>query len=407
MAHVRARRLLQWTLPIALVAAPVGGQVPSDLTLTPQSLGLSSPLFARAADDGSGRLFFGERNGALLVWNPGGSLEPFLDLTSSVNTSGEGGLLGLAFHPQFASNGYFYVSYTTTGPSGSTSLTSIIERYRVSSLDPNRAAPGTALEIFRLDQPAWNHNGGDLHFGPDGFLYLALGDGGGAGATQLPQDLSSFFGKVLRIDPCDRSSCSNPYRVPSSNPYVGQASALPEIWASGLRNPYRFSFDRATGDLWIADVGAGSWEEIDFASAQSQGGENYGWACREGPASGPRSCSGTFVDPVLSYPHTQGNCSVTGGYRYRGCVQGLWGAYVYGDYCTSKIYIGWEQPNGSWTSSEWTDLPGNLVGFGEDENGDLYVLERNQVYRFDSASDCYPPGIFADGFESGDTSSWS
>ncbi|MEM9409017.1 MAG: PQQ-dependent sugar dehydrogenase, partial [Acidobacteriota bacterium] len=226
--------------------------MPQDLQLTPMGLSLSSPLAVRSAFDGTGRLFIAERNGALLVHTPPSTLEVFLDLSADVDSFFEGGLLGVAFHPSFGQNGYLYVSYTRSG-SGSSPLTSVIERYTVSSGDPDRADPLSGVDILTLAQPRGNHNGGDLHFGPDGFLYFGLGDGGGGDNVGNSQDLSTWHGKMLRIDPCDTPSCAVPYAIPSGNPYAATAG-LDEIWSSGLRNPYRFSFDRQTGDLIIADV---------------------------------------------------------------------------------------------------------------------------------------------------------
>lgn len=379
-------------------------QLPPDLELTPLGLSLSNPLAVRSASDGSGRLFFAERSGALLVHEPPSALSVFLDLTASVDAGGEGGLLGVAFHPQYAQNGYFYVSYTRDGTGGSMTLTTVVERYRVSA-DANVADPLSGREILTLPQPRWNHNGGDLHFGPDGYLYLGLGDGGGSSAQVNSQDLGTWLGSMLRIAPCVSAACGVPYTVPASNPYVGSAG-LDEIWSSGLRNPYRFSFDRMNGDLFIADVGQNSREEVSQQPA-GRAGDNYGWPCREGDIAGVRTCSGSFIDPVLVYAHASGNCSITGGYRYRGCIQGLFGAYVYGDYCTGRIWAAEEQAPGQWTSTEVFDLSSNVLGFGEDEQGELYVLTNNAALRFDSVSDCLSPAIFGDDFETGDTTAWT
>ena len=395
-------------LAVGLLVFPLSfaeAQVPTDLELNSLGLSVSSPLLVRPAFDGSDRLFIGERNGALLVHRPGAGLAIFLDLTASVDPGGEGGLLGVAFHPSYTQNGYFYVSYTSPGTGGPMTLTTVVERFRVSGTDPDVADPLSGLEILTLAQPRWNHNGGDLHFGPDGYLYLGLGDGGGGAATVNSQDDTTLLGTMVRIDPCAAASCAVPYQVPATNPFVGGAG-LDEIWASGLRNPYRFSFDRQTGDLLVADVGQSDREEINFQAASNAGGDNYGWPCREGNIAGTSSCSGSFVDPILVYSHSQGNCSVTGGYRYRGCIQGMRGLYVFGDYCTGKVFFGQEQSAGQWTLSEQFDLSGNILGFGEDEAGELYLLQSQQILRFESLSDCLAPVLFSDGFESGDLSAW-
>lgn len=389
---------------VTFAGVPAAAQPPGDLTLTALPFSVSTPLAVRHAGDGSNRLFIVERAGTILIYEPGTGLlgSPFLDITTEVDTFFEGGFLGLAFHPDFADNGYFYVSYTREG-TGGFSLVSVIERYEVSAGDPNDADEASAEEIFTLGQPAGNHNGGDIHFGPDGFLYFGLGDGGGSSSTS--QDTNNLLGKMLRIDPCDTPTCTQPYTVPASNPFVGVAG-LDEIWGVGFRNPYRWSFDRGTGDLLIADVGAGSREEVSVEAAGEEGGLNYGWNCREGDIGGPGGCAGDFVDPVMVYPHTDGNCSITGGFRYRGCIPGLEGTYVFADFCTAKVFFGDETSPGVWSFSEWDDLSGSVYGFGEDESGELYLLQGSSVQRFESAT-CVVGPIFSDGFESGNTSSWS
>jgi glucose/arabinose dehydrogenase len=393
------------TLFLALLAAglstPATAQPPADLELVPTGAPASTAVAMRNAGDGSGRLFVVERNGTIEIFDPSSGLlgTPFLDIVSDVDTFFEGGLLGLAFHPDFGSNRYFYVYYTRT----SSPLESVVERFTVMAADPNHADPSSRREIFTLEQPAGNHNGGDIHFGPDGYLYIGLGDGGASSGTS--QDNLDLLGKILRIDPCDDEVCVPAYEIPPDNPFVGDPSAADEIWASGLRNPYRWSFDRATGDMFIADVGAGSREEVSFQPAASIGGEDYGWNCREGDIAGPGNCSGTFVEPIIVYGHTSGNCSITGGYRYRGCITGLRGTYVFADFCTARVWFAEEVGGGSWTFSEWDNLAGSIYGFGEDEDGELYLSTGGSILRFESASDCSEV-IFADGFESGDTSAW-
>jgi hypothetical protein len=399
------RRVLLSLILLAAASMPVAAQLPLDLALNALPISVSTPLAVRHANDGSERLFIVERDGTIQIYQPGVGLlgSPFLDIVALVDTTFEGGFLGLAFHPDYASNGYFYVSYTRTG-SGGNPLETVVERYEVSAGDPDDADEGSGVEIFSLPQPAANHNGGDIHFGPDGFLYFGLGDGGASSATS--QNVNNLLGKMIRIDPCATASCPQPYAIPASNPFVGVAG-LDEIWSLGFRNPYRWSFDRQTGDMLIADVGAGAREEVDFEPAVTAGGLNYGWNCREGDIPGPGGCTGTFVEPVMVYPHTSGNCSITGGFRYRGCIPGLRGTYVFADFCTAKVFFGTEDTPGSWSFNEWDDLSGSVYGFGEDEAGELYLLQSSSVLRFESPSTCQADEIFADGFEAGNTSAWS
>ena len=278
----------------------------------PVITGLSSPVGITHAGDGSGRLFIVLQGGRIVIFDGVKILSsPFLDITSVVSSGGERGLLGLAFHPNYVGNGSFYVNYTNTA--GDT----VIARYSVSA-NPNQADPTSADILLTIPQPFSNHNGGQLHFGPDGYLYIGIGDGGSGGDPQNNgQDLGTLLGKILRID-VDKGP---PYAIPPDNPFFGPGDgALDEIWAWGLRNPWRFSFDRLTGDMFIGDVGQNSWEEVDFQPASSAGGENYGWRLMEGnscynPAT---NCNdSTLTLPILVYDHTVG-CSVTGGYRYRG-----------------------------------------------------------------------------------------
>jgi len=260
---------------IASTVLPAVAQPPADLELVPTGAPASTAVAVRHANDSSGRLFIVQRAGIIDIFEPGAAPlgAPFLNIVSDVDTFFEGGLLGLAFHPDFTTNGFFYVYYTRSGTGGNP-LESVVERYTVSAGDPNQADIASRVEIFTLDQPAGNHNGGDIHFGPDGYLYIGLGDGGASSSTA--QNLDLLLGKMLRIAPCDDLVCAPPYTIPADNPYVG-ISGEDEIWASGLRNPFRWSFDRLTGDLLIADVGAGAREEVDFQPADSPGGENYGW----------------------------------------------------------------------------------------------------------------------------------
>jgi glucose/arabinose dehydrogenase len=328
--------------------------------------GLTNPVDIAHAGDGSGRLFIVLQSGRIVIFDGVQVLSsPFLDITSLVASGGERGLLGLAFHPNYVAKGLFYVSYTDTGGA------SVIARYSV-SLDPYLADPTSGVILLTIPQPFSNHNGGQLHFGPDGYLYISIGDGGSGGDPQNNgQNLGTLLGKILRID-VDNGV---PYGVPPDNPFVGDAGKLDEIWAWGLRNPWRFSFDRLTGDMFIGDVGQSSWEEVNFQPSTSTGGENYGWRLMEGnscynPAT---SCNnGTLTLPILVYSHSVG-CSVTGGYRYRGSKNpDLYGTYLYGDYCTGIIWGAQEDGLGGWNTSVLLDTNFLISTFGEDEAGEIY-----------------------------------
>lgn len=340
--------------------------------------GFSHPIFLTHANDGSGRMFVAEQSGQIRVIQAGViQPEPFLDLTGiAVENAFERGLLGLAFHPDYANNGQFFVNYTD--PNGNT----VVARYMVSA-DPNRAEAASAQVLLQIDQPFRNHNGGDIAFGPDGYLYIGMGDGGSAGDPQgNGQKLNTLLGKLLRID-----VNVEPYAVPGDNPFVNSAAAKPQIWAYGLRNPWRFSFDRATGDLYIGDVGQGDWEEINFQPAGSAGGENYGWVLYEGqhPYAGGSSEGLTF--PVAEYSHALGGCSVTGGYVYRGpSLPELNGIYFFGDYCNGMIWSLYRAEDQTWTSDVFTNTTFNISSFGEDEAGELYVVDHNgAIYRLVAA----------------------
>jgi glucose/arabinose dehydrogenase len=329
--------------------------------------GLASPVAVTHAGDGSGRLFITEQGGRVKIWN-GSSLlaTPFLDIHTLVSCCGERGLLSVAFHPSYASNGFFYVDYTDAA--GNT----VVARYHVSG-NPNVADPASATTILTVTQPYANHNGGQLQFGPDGYLYIGLGDGGSAGDPgNRAQNLGELLGKILRID----VDSASPYAVPADNPFVGVAGARDEIWDYGLRNPWRFSFDRFTRGLFIGDVGQNLWEEVDFEPA-GFGGRNYGWRRMEGlhcydPST---NCNdGSLTLPILEYAHAP-ECSVTGGYRYRGALYPqLYGVYLYGDYCSGKIWGATADDAVSWTSSLLLESGENISSFGEDESGEIYVV---------------------------------
>lgn len=336
--------------------------------------GLNRPVHLTHAGDGSGRMFVVEQPGTIrIIANGTVGTTPFLDITEKVQCCGEQGLLSVVFPPDYAQKRYVYVNYTSR-PDGTT----IIARYHLSS-DDNRADPASEEILLQLTQPFANHNGGQLAFGPDGYLYIGTGDGGSAGDPQdNAQNTRTLYGKMLRIDV---ESGASSYAIPPTNPFLSDDAYRDEIWAVGLRNPWRFSFDRQTGDLYIADVGQGMYEEINYQSASSSGGENYGWRCKEGMhdfnMSG--SCvSLQFTDPVHEYSHAGGNCSVTGGFVYRGATYPrMQGIYFYGDYCSATIW-GLRQDGDSWQNKELirdTRLSGSLTSFGEDEAGELYVLD--------------------------------
>ncbi len=321
------------------------------------------------AGDGSGRMFVVEKPGRVWILQDGKRLpQPFLDITDRVRSrESERGLLSIAFHPSYEDNGRFFVNYTDQ--KGNT----VVAEYRVSS-DPNRADPNSERVLLYIEQPAANHNGGQLQFGPDGYLYIGMGDGGSAGDPWgNAQNLGVLLGKMLRID----VDGGDPYGVPSDNPFVGQEGARPEIWAYGLRNPWRFSFDRQTGDLYIADVGQNKWEEVDVALAPDPGGQNYGWDIMEGfhCFEPPEGCDPTgLTPPVVEYGHDKG-CSITGGYVYRGpTYTDIQGTYFFSDFCTGTIW-GLRRRADGWEWAEFLSTGLNVSTFGEDEIGEMYVLD--------------------------------
>lgn len=340
--------------------------------------GFERPVDVANAGDGTGRLFVVEKLGRIRVVQPDGSLqaEPFLDISDRVQSrENERGLLGLAFHPEFASNGYFYVDYTTSRPIGEAGNgDTVVARYRVGQ-DPSRADPDSESVLLTIDQPFSNHNGGDLNFGPDdGYLYIATGDGGNGGDPRgNGQNRDSLLAKLLRID----VDGATPYAVPPDNPFVGQSGVRPEIWAWGLRNPWRFTFDRETYDLYIADVGQNLWEEVDFEPSDSVGGLNYGWNEMEGSHCYNRpSCNadGDLVLPIFEYGREAGS-SITGGEVYRGQRFGaLDGAYFAADYVSGRIWAMTRDLDGAWLSHQVGNLGFGATSFGLDEAGEVYVV---------------------------------
>lgn len=341
--------------------------------------GFDSPVSLKNAGDD--RLFVVEQDGVIKIINSDGSVNgvPFMDIDDRViNTGNERGLLGLAFHPQYISNGFFYVNYINND--GDT----VVSRFITNPPDGNVADPNTETILLTINQPFSNHNGGDMAFGNDGYLYIATGDGGSGGdPDDNAQDLTTLLGKLLRID-INNAENGNNYAIPDDNPFVGNSTALDEIWAYGLRNPWRFSFDSLTDDLWIGDVGQGAIEEINFTESSSTGGENYGWRCYEGNSTyNTTGCPdmSTLDFPVAQYTHSGSGpfkCSITGGYRYRGTLfPNFIGLYFFADYCSNEI--GYLTPNGSdWDLTFSSQFTGNgWTTFGEANNGELYIAGRN------------------------------
>jgi glucose/arabinose dehydrogenase len=351
---------------------PASGSLLAD----PVVSGLSNPLFltAPATDP---RLFIVEQPGRIRVVENGALLPaPFLDLSGQISSGGERGLLGLAFHPSYGSNKFFYVYFTA--PNGDITIT----RYAASA-DPNVADAGSAHPIITAAHSSrTNHNGGMLAFGADGMLYIGTGDGGGGGdPDENGQDPGTLLGKLLRLD----VDAGDPYAIPADNPFVGTAGARGEIWAIGLRNPWRWAFDRTAGDLYIADVGQSAWEEVNVTAATAAG-VNYGWDVMEGrhcyePSSGCNPSG--LAQPVLEYGHDEG-CSITGGLVYRGAaVPALQGTYFYADYCGGWVRSFRYANNSAAEPQEWAfGNLGNILSFGEDAAGELYILSANgTVYR--------------------------
>jgi glucose/arabinose dehydrogenase len=339
--------------------------------------GLASPSGIVSPGDGSGRLFILEQPGRIRIVEQGKLLvAPFLDIVDRVTSEGnEQGLLGLAFHPQYADNGRFLINYTDRN--GDT----VISSWSVSQ-DPNRAEAGSETLVLVVDQPAANHNGGHLVFGPDGHLYIGLGDGGGAGDTYgNGQNGQTLLGAMLRLDVDTRE----PYAVPDDNPFLDDPAVRDEIWAMGLRNPWRYSFDRLTGDLYLADVGQNAYEEVNFQPAGSGGGENYGWPILEGMhCFAGEGCQADGLEmPIWEYDHSAG-CSITGGYVYRGTRYPiLQGIYVVGDYCSGTIWGLARGAAGNWQSAVLAQTDVRLTTFGQDEEGELYLVDRSSgtLYR--------------------------
>jgi len=381
----------------------------TQLSLVQIATGLNQPIAVVNNGDGSDRLFIIEQAGVVRILNTGtGSLNatPFLDISTQIDSNGnEQGLLGLVFHPDYAGNGYFYVNYTRD-PGPGQDLT-VISRFTVSAANPDVANKNSEVKLMEIPQDSSNHNGGDLHFGPDGYLYIAMGDGGGSNDQfGHAQNTNSLKGKMLRIDVDGSPAIQDGmcglirnYAIPNDNPFV-DINGCDEIWSYGLRNPWRFSFDRSTGDMLIGDVGQRTWEEINFEPANTPA-VNYGWSCREGAHDFNlgNPCVSAHTDPILEFDHNGGRCSVTGGYVYRGNVDAFNGYYFYGDYCSDQVWLA-INTGSNWESSEWTAAAGilsSISSFGEGEDGELYITDRNagKLFHIHIENDV----IFSDSFE--------
>ncbi|MDX1530796.1 MAG: PQQ-dependent sugar dehydrogenase [Rhodothermales bacterium] len=399
----RPSRVLALVVFLLALAPAAAAQV--ELQPAFPNLTFSSPVDFES--DGSDRLYVVEQSGRIRTFlNEGGvtSAAVFLDIQNRVSSGGERGLLGLAFHPDYAENGYFYVNYTTGGP-----LRTRVSRFSRSAADPTQADPASEVVLLEFGQPFSNHNGGDVAFGPDGYLYVSTGDGGGGGdPLEAGQKTDTHLGKILRLDVDGGGSAPDPgceaipeatvtvaaYTVPADNPFVdGPGGACDAVYAYGLRNPWRMSFDRQTGQLWVGDVGQNQWEEVDLVTI----GGNYGWNVEEAAScyDPPTNCNDEgLIDPVWFYSHSVGN-SITGGFVYRGsAVPELAGRYVYADYGQGKVWAltvsGASEPE----NELLFDTAYAISSFGEDAAGELYFtdLSGGKLYRFDSLSTDAEPG---------------
>jgi glucose/arabinose dehydrogenase len=413
MLRLMMAKIVAWCISGVMVTGTLLTPLPASasVVLMQVASGIGSPTDIQNASDGSGRLFFVQQTGQIMVWKNNVVLPtPFLNVSNLIMAGGERGLLGLAFHPDYRHNGLFYVNYTRS-IDGAT----VVARYSRSATDPDVANPLSATILLTIAQPFANHNGGALRFGPDGYLYIATGDGGSGNDPQNnAQNLTSLLGKMLRIDVNTRAG-QLPYGIPPDNPFVGssQPGVRTEIWAYGLRNPWRFSFDRVAGDLFIGDVGQSAREEIDFVRAGTRGGMNFGWRVMEGTRCtnlpGDPPCNPShFTPPIVDYDHGQG-CSVTGGYLYRGSVvselkltgppaagQLFNGVYVYGDFCSGTIW-GISATASGGVSNSVLHSPGlRITTFGEDENGEIYVADAGtgKIYKLVSSTKAFLPAMY-------------
>lgn len=362
--------------------------------LEPVAEGFTRALYVTHANDDSGRLFVVQQNGIIHTLTADGVRmpAPFLDLSAQISADALGtgyterGLLGLAFHPNYAENGQFFVNYTENG-----NHATVLMRYTVSPTDSSTADPTTGEELMRISQPYANHNGGHIAFGPDGYLYMSVGDGGSAGdPLNSGQQPTTLLGSILRldVDSAPDTDAGLAYAIPADNPFAGVDTGADEVWAYGLRNVWRFSFDPLNGDLYIGDVGQNVWEEINV-QPDGIGGLNFGWKVMEAshPYTGEAAPAGSVL-PVAEYRHENGHCSVTGGYVYRGeTVPALDGAYLFGDFCSGQLWATVFGPSG-WETAPLVDTPYTVSSFGTDGDGELYLVHYGTnrpdgvVYRF-------------------------
>lgn len=366
-----------------LTAFEISSAQPYQFVSAFPNLSFSQPLYVTHANDGTNRVFIVEKTGTIKVLpNDSNTTDSrnFLDISNKIISGSERGLLGLAFHPNYTTNGYFYVNYTRSGD-GAT----IVSRFSRSSGDPNKADSLSELNLLTISQPYSNHNGGIVFFGLDGYLYIGMGDGGSGGDPgDRAQNVNELLGKVLRIN-VDSTSGGNNYSIPPTNPFA-QGGGRPEIFTIGMRNPWRISQDATTGLIWCADVGQDAWEEVDLLEV----GKNYGWRCYEGNA--PYNTSGcgpstNYTFPIKVYQNVGSDCSVTGGYVYRGQRRPeLLGQYIYADYCSRKVWR-LKYENGQVTGDSLiASAPSSVYSFGTDQNNELYLCGSNGVvYRFNKS----------------------
>jgi glucose/arabinose dehydrogenase len=350
---------------------------PATFDLVQVAAGFANPEDVQQPNDGSGRLFVVEQGGRIQIIHSDGTRtsSPFLDVTGRIGftSGGETGLLGLAFHPMYAQNRRFFVNYTRTIGG---QLQTVIAEFTALTSNADVADAATENILFTVDQPFANHNGGGLVFGKEGFLYIGLGDGGSGGDPMCNgQNINVLLGKMLRIDVDSSPAAGLNYAIPPDNPFVGQ-NGRDEIWLYGLRNPFRFSFDSATGNLWIGDVGQDKFEEVDMLTPQ-QGGANMGWNIREGTHPFSTTCSqtgNTLTDPIFDYDHTQGDVTVIGGHVYHGTkIPALVGAYVFGDFGSGRLWT-LRKSGTAWTRTDLTSVSGgDMAAIGEDQAGELYL----------------------------------
>ncbi len=381
---------------MALAFLPLVAQGQYEVSLTQIASGYNRPC--EIVNAGDERLFVIEQLGLIRILYTDGTQEsdPFMDISDRVDGSGsEMGLLGIAFPPDYCISGVFYVDYTTTVGG---QLKTHISRFQVDPDNENNALEDSENVLLSFDQPFGNHNGGHIEFGPDGYLYIGTGDGGSAGDPfNNAQNLQKYLGKLLRID-VSGPTLELPYNIPADNPFVDQEGALPEIWAFGLRNPWKFAFDSENEDLFIADVGQSLHEEVDYVAAGNSGGMNFGWRCYEGTANYDLSeCdeSNDFTSPIFDFTHANpsgpGRCSVTGGRVYRGSsFELLDGKYIFTDYCSGEYWLSWEE-DGEWQNFHGAHLGNQVVSFGTDIWSEMYAVEGSSgiIYRVEEASGTY------------------